>query len=209
MDARYVGSLLLIATLGYQTARLKPVMPSLDQRTSTIGNTVVVTADVDAKGAVKEIHVLQGVESFAQKATEAISQWQFEPARFNGQVVDSEISVIFMFRPPTFSNFGAGGPSLGFVRPDIPKGNHPALPITISDPEWPVARLLNPGVVIFDLEIDDEGFIHRMRLINDVPATAGLARQTVRRWTFTPAIKDGRAVRSTMIVAISFVTPVP
>ena len=198
--------LLLVAALGYQPPRLKPLMPIPDQRTTESGDTVLATAHVDTTGAVKGVRALQGTPSFTEKALGIMSGWQFEPARINGRVVESEVSVIFMFRPPAALNFGAGGPPAGFTRPDIPEGDHSALPISILDPEWPVARLLNPGVVVFDLEIDDAGQIHRMRLINDVRTTAELARQSVRHWTFTPAIKDGKAMRSTMIVAISFVT---
>jgi hypothetical protein len=208
MIVAQIAMFLMLAAVGYQTPRLTTAMPIVDQRTTIIGNTVLAAADVDKSGIVRNVHVLQGLTPFTEKAADAISQWKFDAARFNGHPVNSEISVIFMFRPPSFSNFGVGGPTLGFNRPDIPGGDHSALPITLFDPEWPVARFLNPGVVVFDLEINDDGLIHRMRLINDVPATAELARQTIQRWNFTPAIRDGKAVRSTMIVAISFVTPV-
>ena len=77
------------------------------------------------------------------------------------------------------------------------------------DPELPVLSYLNPpGVVIFDLELSEDGLIHRMRLINDVPAVAERARQAVKRWNFMPAVRNGKPVRSTMLVAISFVPPV-
>jgi Gram-negative bacterial TonB protein C-terminal len=192
MIVAQIAMVLMLAALGYQTPRLTAAMPIVDQHNTIIGNTVLATADVDKSGIIRNVRVLQGVTPFTEKAADAISQWKFDPARFNGHPVDSEISVIFMFRPPSFSNFGVGGPTLGFTRPDIPGGDHSALPITLFDPEWPVARVLNPGVVVFDLEINDDGLIHRMRLINDVPATAELARQTIRRGTSRQPSRTGR-----------------
>jgi hypothetical protein len=202
----HIAHLLLFLVSG-QTPRLQSAMPPSSPN-AVIGNTVSAIADVDAKGAVSHVRILQGVTPFIEEAEQTISQWRFEPARLDGKAMASEVTVIMMFRPHSFGNQGLGGPMLGFTKPDIPREDHTALPITLFDPEWPVARFLYPGVVIFDLELSEDGLIHQMRVVKDVPATTELARHVVKQWNFAPAVKDGRPVRSTMIVAISFVTPV-
>jgi hypothetical protein len=118
-----IAMLLMVAALGYQTPRLTAAMPIVDQHHTIIGNTVLATADVDKSGIIRNVRVLQRVTPFTEKAADAISKWKFDPGRFNGHPVDSEISMIFMFRPPSFSNFGVGGPTLGFTRPEIPGGD--------------------------------------------------------------------------------------
>ena len=110
----YLLQLLLVAALGYQPPRLKPLLPIPDQRTAQSGDTVIATATVDTTGAVKEVRAVQGTSAFTGKALEIISGWQFEPARINGRVLETEVSIIFMFRPPAALNFGAGGPPVGF-----------------------------------------------------------------------------------------------
>jgi hypothetical protein len=204
-----IAKLLLVAALGYQTPRLITAIPPSSPWNAVIGNTVLATVELDQKGTMTQVRVLEGVTPFVEEAERSISQWQFDPARLDGNAVATEVSVIMMFRPHSFGNFGVGGPTLGFTKPDIPQGDHPALPITVFDPELPVLSYLNPpGVVIFDLELSEDGLIHRMRLINDVPAVAERARQAVKRWNFMPAVRNGKPVRSTMLVAISFVPPV-
>jgi hypothetical protein len=203
-----MAHLLLLLAFWYQTPTLLPAMPPSPPWDVVIGNTVLAIASVDAKGAINQVRILQGVTPFIEEAERTISQWRFEPARLDGKTVPSEATVIMMFRPHSLGNQGQGGPTLGFTKPDIPKGDHAALPITLFDPGWPIGRVLYPGVVILDLELTEDGLIHQTHVVNDVPATTELSRQVVKQWNFTPAVKDGRPVRSTMIVAISFVTPV-
>ena len=50
-----------------------------------------------------------------------------------------------MFRPHAFGNAGLGGAAFGFTPPEIPAGNHAALPHHIFDPGWPITRLGNEG----------------------------------------------------------------
>jgi len=54
----------------------------------------------------------------------------------------------------------------------------------------------------------ESGRIDWIRIVRDVPATADFAKDIVRQWDFTPAVVNGRPVRSRTIVAVSFVTPV-
>jgi hypothetical protein len=145
---------------------------------------------------------------FTDEAVKAISRWHFAPGHLEGQTVASEVIVLMMFRPAAFGNAGLGGPSFGFVAPEVPAGDHPALPHFIFDPGWPVAKFMYQGVVIFELEITESGRIDWIRIVNDVAVTADYAKELVSKWDFTSAVINGKPVSSRAIVAISFVYPV-
>jgi hypothetical protein len=193
---------------GYQAPRLTTVVPPSSPWNVVIGNTVLAIAEVNAVGAVTHVRLMQGVAPFAGEAVKAISQWHFDPAHLDGPAVASEVSVLMMFRPHAFGNAYLGGPSFGFTPPEMPKGDHPALPHFIFDPEWPITRLMNEGVVVFELEVTETGRIDYIRTVRDVPVTAEVAKDAVRRWDFMPAIVNGRPVGARTVVAISFVQPV-
>ena len=194
--------------LGYQAPRLTTVVPSSAPWNVVIGNTVLVVAQVNEKGAVAVIRVMQGMTPFTDEAVKAVRQWHFDPAHLDGHAVASEISVLMMFRPRAFGNAFVGGPSFGFTPPEVPKGDHPVLPHFIFDPGWPIARYMNPGVVVFELDITASGRVDWIRIVRDVPATADFAKDVVMQWDFTPAVVNGSPVNSRMIVAISFLFPV-
>ena len=67
---------------------------------------------------------------------------------------------------------------------------------------------MNPGVVVFELDITASGRVDWIRIVRDVPATADFAKDVVMQWDFTPAVVNGSPVNSRMIVAISFLFPV-
>src|SRR5207253_527721 len=168
---------------------------------------VLAVAQVNEIGTVTNVRVAQGIMPFTEESVRAISQWHFEPARLDGHAVGSEISVLIMFRPHAFGNAGLGGPSFGFTPPQVPKGDHPVLPHFIFDPGWPI-QSINAGVVVFELDVTESGTIDWIRIVRSVPATADFAKDVVMQWDFTPAVVNGKPVRSRTLVAISFVPPV-
>ena len=107
-----IAKLLLVAALGYQTPRLITAIPPSSPWNAVIGNTVLATVELDQKGTMTQVRVLEGVTPFVEEAERSISQWQFDPARLDGNAVATEVSVIMMFRPHSFGNFGVGGPRL-------------------------------------------------------------------------------------------------
>ena len=199
---------MLAAMVGYQAPRLTTVVPPSAPWNVVIGNTVLAMAEVNTVGDVTDVRVLQGVPPFREESVKAISKWKFEPAQLDGHAVASQVSVLIMFRPHAFSHEGLGGPSFGFTPPETPKGDHPVLPHFIFDPGWPVTRYMNEGVAVFELDITQGGGVDGIRTVRDVPATAEYARHVVMQWVFTPAVVNGRPVRSRTVVAISFVRPV-
>jgi hypothetical protein len=84
------------------------------------------------------------------------------------------IGRLMMFRPRSLSNVGAGGTSLGFIPQEVPGVDHLVLPLYIFDPGLPGSGVVNPGFVVFELEIRDSGSIGAVRVARDVPFTGGI-----------------------------------
>jgi Gram-negative bacterial TonB protein C-terminal len=199
---------------------VRPIIPNEAPRLTTaippmspfywlvnIGNTVVATVQVSELGTVKGVRLLQGVKPFTDAAVQAISQWKFQPAHLDGHPVGSEISAVMMWRPPYLSNIGSGGPSLGFTPQEVPRVDHPVLPMYVIEPGWPVGGFFISGEVIYELSIRDSGSIGAMRVVHNTPSMLDFAKDVVRKWDFTPAVKNGKPVPSVTIVGISFVLP--
>ncbi|HWQ02956.1 MAG TPA: energy transducer TonB [Candidatus Nitrosotenuis sp.] len=64
------------------------------------GGAVILEAQLDETGALKDIRVLQDVPSLTEPAKAALKKWKFEPARWNGKAVESKLPVVFSFNIP-------------------------------------------------------------------------------------------------------------
>jgi protein TonB len=64
------------------------------------GGAVVLEAELDETGALREMRVLRDVPSLTQPAKAALRQWKFEPARLDGKPVASRLPVVFSFNIP-------------------------------------------------------------------------------------------------------------
>jgi protein TonB len=73
-----------------------PLYPAF-ARAQNVQGVVVIDALVDATGKVAETKVLSGPTSLRQAATEAVSKWKYQPARFNGQPIAMHTTLNFSF----------------------------------------------------------------------------------------------------------------
>ena len=65
-----------------------------------VSGTVILYAVIHVDGTVGNVRVLRGVDDRLDRfASEAISQWKFEPATKNGAPVDVEATFQIPFRP--------------------------------------------------------------------------------------------------------------
>ncbi|HTT23593.1 MAG TPA: TonB family protein [Candidatus Sulfotelmatobacter sp.] len=88
------------------TRKVDPAYPIQLMRENVHG-TVIVYAVIRADGSVGSVRVLRGADERLDRfATEAVSQWKFEPATRNGMPVDVEATFQIPFRPArTGANF--------------------------------------------------------------------------------------------------------
>ena len=86
----------------HATRKVDPAYPTQLMRENVAG-TVVVYAVIHADGTVGNVRVLQGADERLDRfATEAVTQWKFDPATKNGAPVDVEATFQIPFRPTRF-----------------------------------------------------------------------------------------------------------
>jgi len=82
------------------TRKVDPGYPIQLMRENVSG-TVILYAVIHADGSVGDVRVLRGVDDRLDHfASQAVSQWQFQPATKNGTPVDVEATFHIPFRPP-------------------------------------------------------------------------------------------------------------
>ncbi len=81
------------------TRKVDPAYP-LQLMRENVAGTVILYAIIHADGTVGGVRVLRGVDArLDQFASEAVSQWKFQPATKNGAPVDVEATFQIPFRP--------------------------------------------------------------------------------------------------------------
>ena len=81
------------------TRKVDPAYP-LQLMRENVKGTVILYAVIHADGSVGNVRVLRGVDDRLDHfASEAVSQWKFEPATKNGSPVDVEATFQIPFRP--------------------------------------------------------------------------------------------------------------
>jgi TonB family protein len=81
------------------TRKVDPAYP-LQLMRENVAGTVIVYAVIHADGSVGGVRVLRGVDDRIDPfASQAISQWKFQPATKNGEPVDVEATFQIPFRP--------------------------------------------------------------------------------------------------------------
>jgi TonB family protein len=85
-----------------QPAAIRKVDPAypLQLMRQNVGGTVILYAIIRADGTVGSVRVLRGVDERLDRfASQAVAQWQFQPAIKNGAPVDVEATFQIPFRP--------------------------------------------------------------------------------------------------------------
>jgi TonB family protein len=81
------------------TRKVDPKYP-LQLMRENVAGTVILYAIIHADGTVGSVRVLRGVDDrIDQFASQAVAQWQFQPAMKNGSAVDVEATFQIPFRP--------------------------------------------------------------------------------------------------------------
>ena len=87
------------------TRKVDPAYP-LQLMKKNIGGTVILYAIIHADGSVGNVRVLRGVDDRLDRfASDAIAQWQFQPATKNGSAVEVEATFQIPFRPARGASF--------------------------------------------------------------------------------------------------------
>ncbi len=65
--------------------------------------TVVIRANIDAEGLVRDVVVIRDVRTLTGPCLEGLKRWKFQPAELRGSPISSSICVAFVLRPPNGS----------------------------------------------------------------------------------------------------------
>jgi protein TonB len=78
-------------------------------------------------------------------------------------------------------------------RPDYDRAPRP---IKITGPRYPDEALAQEieGTVVIEALIDEEGRVIPRRVLHSIPGLDAAAMETVERWVFSPAMKEGRPI---------------
>lgn len=94
-------------------------------------------------------------------------------------------------------------------------GSGPAIERTYDRPPWPI-HITQPiypqqafvekvqGTVLVEFVVDVDGRVVRARVVRSVPRLDAAALETVRQWSFAPAVKGGRPVATVAQAPITF-----
>ena len=80
-----------------QISLTRPAYPEI-AKTARVEGTVVVSAEVDAKGKVTDAKAVSGPMQLRQAALDAVRQWKYEPALANGRPVATRVTVNIAFQ---------------------------------------------------------------------------------------------------------------
>jgi periplasmic protein TonB len=75
----------------------RPIYPAVARQSSTQG-TVVVSAEVDAKGSVTSAKAISGPATLREAAIDSVKQWKYSPALIDGKPITTQVTVNVQFR---------------------------------------------------------------------------------------------------------------
>lgn len=182
--------------LGQPITKVAPSYPE-DARQAGVQGTVVLNVSIDETGHPTAVEVIKGHELLREAARTAVRQWRWEPVRVDGKPLAVAGTVTVNFR------LNGGG-----AKADPP--SDPAAPtLTIRKkvpPQYPEQARAEgvQGPVTLKVVIDTDG-----RPI-EVTATEGhdllrpAATEAVRQWQWEPVRVEGRLVKYTTTVTVTF-----
>jgi len=80
--------------------KVEPKYPGV-AKAARIEGVVVLTATIDEQGHVTGLQVQSGPEVLAKEAVKAVRQWEYEPYKYKGAVVEVQTTITVTFALPS------------------------------------------------------------------------------------------------------------
>ncbi|MDQ8201011.1 energy transducer TonB [Pelagicoccus enzymogenes] len=173
--------------------------PQLSEELKHITGEVVLQADLGADGKVKAVAVNSSTHSELEPvAAEALKNWKFKPATEAGQAVASKVIIPFQFK-------GSGNARVVAVAKRTKNLDQAPYAIRQHAPELPKALRHARGDSKLKLTIDANGYVADVDVLESTHSElTALAQAAALQWKFKPALKNGKAVPSTVTQPFSF-----
>jgi TonB family protein len=193
-----------MAQTGWQPPRLVSASIGGSPWNVTSGGIAACDVSLDENGGVVDVRLVQDVPPYGEQLRDAVGSWRFEAARDGDRRVPVHVLVLGFFRPP----------ELSIPAPDILKYQTiqapPELPwpTFAGVPPYP-ANVVGSGAVVVESDVADDGSVTATRVLNPGSAFDSAARDAAGRWTYRPAVHNGRNVPSRVFLLFTFtgITP--
>ncbi len=178
-----------------QKWRMHPGYPKEVRAADEIGY-VIIHRYIVAAGDSRNLHATGTHTPFQRAVEEEFGDWDFKPARRNGQPVDAEIWMSVIFNPPSSSHKGQDAtPRLLTVTP-------------VHVPHRPAPKDA-PPVVRMKLSLDETGAITQAVPETPLPDNmVGAITTALKGWKFAPARRGGRPVAAELVIPVLCEPPV-
>jgi hypothetical protein len=175
------------------------VVAAVFPRQSLLGGEVLLDARVNRQGELEDIRVVEGAQPFMAKVLSAVQTWSFRPAYENGEAVEERIGVVFQYAPPGAPQ---GSKAVHEYNGPLADGSadHGALPVLTREPEAPGVSV--QGSVIFSGEVDEQGELTALRVLQDPDGVARSIESSVQQWQFVAAKRKGANANSLVLLVI-------
>jgi TonB family protein len=170
--------------------------------------TLKLAALIGKDGKVKALHASSGDMSTIPLAMDAARQWTYQPTLVKGQQVEVATDIQVAFAPGKPSS--PTPPPAAAKTSDPASGVTPPVVLTRVHPEYtPEAHAAKvTGTVKLTLVVDENGLPRDIKVVH--PVGYGLdekAIEAVKKWTFHPATKGGKAVAAPVVIDVDLKQP--
>ena len=178
-----------------------PPLYSDEARVRGIEGVVLVRAHIDASGRVNEARVTRALGfGLDQNALVALRQWRFRAGTRNTTPVpmDVDIEIGFTLRNESI-NAQIANDMVSLVGPGVT----PPQAVRVVNPHWPHGS--PTGTVVLDVVLLEDGTPRIVRILRSLRTDLDdIAVEAFAQWRFSPAQKDGRAIKVRMNAAVRF-----
>jgi TonB family protein len=164
---------------------------------------VTLDVTVDASGAVQNVGVVRDVPPLTNAAQSAVKGWQFTGAALQGKHVPGTVRVDVAFNPYNPGGVGLPGENL---QPPSGGGNGKFQPAGLQQASYAnyPPNMVSGGTVVLKVGVGKSGKVHGVTFVQGSNALAGAATAAAKTWVFTPAMYEGAAVSSEVVVVFVF-----
>jgi hypothetical protein len=196
--------------LGFHAAELVSAGDVFIPALSVADGLTILDATIGKDGKVTDVEVVHDLPSATEPSITAIRKWEFSPAKLDGKVIESHVTVGVVFcmyqRKITL-------PSSESIDNDgKPKTPAPFDPAQITAAEYvpgflPMGYVGAPVTVILQAVVAADGTLSYTKVVREIPLKTPEALKAMSGWEFKPAKIAGKPVRSVVIAAFAFRAP--
>jgi len=208
--AALLGIALLGAPQAGLSARDRFVPPALTKATDIpypievlATGLVTLSVNLSVAGQPPTTQVLRDIPGLTSVASSIVTTWNYSSGKLDNNPSPSTINIEVVFNPSSTLNQNLQVTPVAPAPPPFPAGYLPPEVAVASFASSP-ATSAGWGAVVLDVAIDKFGSIKKVDTIRDVPSLTPEAIATVKRWTINPAMFNGKAIESKLVVAFVF-----